>query len=233
MNGAMSRALWRLEWRRLRSIFLLLFSGCMMLSLISLVLADNTEVLTEFLLVWPFLSGLLLSAGTVSDDMETGVSPVILALPLSRSSLWLNRVLIRLVMFVSILAAWYGTLVIAGIHPGAREFNYGMTTGVTKLILCGLLMFAVGLIATTLMRNTFESAIAAGVTGILAMGALRSLGTGTGISTGYMVTIALFALAGRDLFLCREPFEWHALRLRVLAWVVGILGVIVAINAVI
>lgn len=233
MNGAMNRALWRMEWRRMRNVFLLLFSGCMILSLISLVLVDNTAALTPFLLVWPFLSGLLLSAGIVSDDMEAGVSPMILALPVSRSSLWLSRVLIRLVMFVSILAAWYCTLMIAGIHPGDREYNFGMTTGSPMLIMCGLLMFAVGLICTTMMRNTFESAIAAGVAGILAMGALRSLGTGTGIAAGYTVTIVMFALAGRDLFLCREPFEWHALRLRALGWIAGISVILIVVTAVI
>ncbi len=232
MNGAMSKALWRMEWRRLQNTFLLLFSGCMVLSLISLIFVDHPEVLTSFLQVWPFLSGLLLSAGAVSDDVEGGISPMILTLPVSRSSLWLSRVLIRLLLFLSIMAAWYFTLEIAGIHPGGGHLNFGMTSKVHMYILSGLLMFAIGLVGTTMMRNTFETTIAAGIAGMLAMGVLRSLGTSTAVWVGYAVTIAMFALAGRDLFLCREPFEWPTLRLRALIWVAGIAGILFVINGV-
>jgi ABC-type enterochelin transport system permease subunit len=99
-------------------------------------------------------------------------------------------------------------------------------------VLSGAVMFSAGLIGTTMMRNTFETAIMAGIIGMLAMGALRSLGTSSALLAGYAVTIVLFVLAGRDLFLCREPFEWHALRLRAFVWLMGILGILVAVNGV-
>lgn len=228
MNGAMRQALWTLEWKRLQSGFILLLAGFVLLNLIAVLVFDTFDALTLFLVVWPVLSGLLLSAGLVSDDAQSGILPLMLSLPVSRASLWLHRVLFRFGLFLVIITAWYLTSVIGGFQVGSWDRGSTIVPTHVLLIMAGCLMFAAGLVGTTIMRNSFEAAIASGITGLLAIAVLRTLQNDVSHLAGCAVMIAGLVLAGRDLFLCREPLD--CLRVRLLMWMAGLWGMLVLVD---
>ncbi len=214
MTSVMVKTLCNLEWHRLKGVVVLLSAGYTLFAVISGLYsygqAPFVEMIYEMLFIaLPFLAGLVLSAGMISGDAAENIQPLILSQPVSRSSLWLTRMVFRLMLFLLVMLLW---LSLNQLFP-----LKAYPAPLSKLFLTGILMFCIGLIVTNITRSSFESAIIAGTSGIIIMTLLRDTWFAT------IVLIPVLAVAARDLFVSREPLEWQALMKRMACWFLGIL----------
>jgi ABC-type transport system involved in multi-copper enzyme maturation permease subunit len=225
MNSTIAKALWTLEWKRLKPVLILFTVGYLVL----FVMKDGLvhflpDVVAGIVYALPFLIGLIMSSGMVSDDTQSGRLPSIATLPVSRSQLWLTRLVFRFGLFLILMSIWF--LFFSNVYMKIPIWRHSQHMGFPPpfyLLMTGCLLFCAGMISTLLFRGSLESSVGAGVIGIFLMSLLQSAASDRILLIGYLSAIALMAAASRDLFVCREPLEWQALLKRITGWLLGIL----------
>ncbi len=182
-----------------------------------------SRLYSGFHFILPFLAGILFSVGIIADDLQQRTWPTILSLPISRSRFWNIRVAGRFMLFLTFLALWR----IVPVYFPLETLPWSVkTTPYTISFVAGLLAFAMGLFFTNLMRNTFESAIAAECCAVILIVVLRNTANELIGFVLTLITLIIITVAARKLFLCREPLEFTALVSRAAAWILILAAVI-------
>ena len=168
----------------------------------------------QFMLVFPFLTGLLFSIGVVADDSGHNALIPLLALPISHRSLLAVRSGFRLVCLFLLLASWWLTTPVKTIPARPDSFQTSI-----KLSLLAVMVFGLGIIFSQLLKNTFEAAMAT-LGGALTAMALLHVSVWTepvmylmyGISAIYFFIAAFHILERKELIavgdLRQYAFVW-------------------------
>lgn len=171
-----------LEWLRTKNMLIgIIAIYALLISLQFLPLIENEHYYITYALMaliysmLPFIAGLLLSSGIISEDIQNNTMDQLLALPVKRSMIWMIRHLTRAFLFSVILIIYLTTypIVIQTLRHSLLILNIRDYALLSTLAACFL--FSFGSVFSNLMENTFSSVLGGFTGGIVMLFLFRSI----------------------------------------------------------